>query len=186
MRKAIIFDFFGVISSEVAQRWFKKNLPHEDLSDLQQNVMLPGDLGNKTLEELYDELGSRIQRDPPTIAREFKQLVTINAELVTYIKELKSTHKIGLCSNAFGSFIRPILESNNLIELFDTIIISSEVHLAKPDKEIYLLTSSRLGVEVGECVFIDDNQNNVKAATALGMEGILFTSNEALKARLLQ
>ena len=186
MKRAIIFDFFGVICSEVAPRWFKKNLPAHDLTKLQQNVMLPGDLGHKTLEDLYGELGVMTKQEPTDIAEEFQQLITINSELVSYIETLRVDYKVGLCSNAFGSFIRPILESNNLTKLFDVITISSEVQLAKPDKEIYILTATKLGVTPEKCIFIDDNATNVSVSEELGMKGILFTSNETLKSSLVK
>jgi putative hydrolase of the HAD superfamily len=58
--------------------------------------------------------------------------------------------------------------------LFDGIMVSSREHLVKPDPKIYERLMERYGLEPSECVFIDDRPENVAAAKALGMEGIVF------------
>jgi putative hydrolase of the HAD superfamily len=57
-------------------------------------------------------------------------------------------------------------------ELFDVVVDSSAVRMRKPDPAIYRLTCERVGVAPGECVFLDDNTDNVRAARALGMEAV--------------
>ena len=55
----------------------------------------------------------------------------------------------------------------------------SEVGMRKPEKEIYDLTSQKLGVENSQCLMIDDLIANVQGAENAGMKGLLFTtSNE--------
>lgn len=63
-------------------------------------------------------------------------------------------------------------------EIFEVIVDSAFVGLRKPERGIYELTLSRLGVEAADCVFLDDLQHNVDAAVELGMRGILYTSAE--------
>jgi putative hydrolase of the HAD superfamily len=58
-------------------------------------------------------------------------------------------------------------------ELFRVVVDSSEVGLRKPDPRIYELTCERLGVAPASAVFLDDNRDNVGAATALGIESVL-------------
>jgi putative hydrolase of the HAD superfamily len=59
-------------------------------------------------------------------------------------------------------------------ELFDVVVDSSEVGRRKPDPRFYQLALERLGnVAPEHCVFLDDFEGNVAAATALGMRGIL-------------
>jgi epoxide hydrolase-like predicted phosphatase len=57
-------------------------------------------------------------------------------------------------------------------ELFDFVVISGEVKMRKPDAAIYQLTVDRLGLEPGQCVFVDDLLPNVTAAIDVGMVGI--------------
>lgn len=57
-------------------------------------------------------------------------------------------------------------------ELFDTVVISGEVAMRKPEPEIFRLTARRLGREPSECVFVDDLMPNVRGAAAIGMVAV--------------
>ena len=46
--------------------------------------------------------------------------------------------------------------------------------MAKPEAAIFVLSAERLGLEPGECVFVDDLDANVEAARQVGMQGLLF------------
>ena len=59
------------------------------------------------------------------------------------------------------------------LELFDLVVDSCEEGIRKPNPEIYLRTTERLGVSPAACVFLDDSADNVRAATELGMRGIV-------------
>jgi FMN phosphatase YigB (HAD superfamily) len=54
----------------------------------------------------------------------------------------------------------------------DVVVISGDVGMAKPGREIYELTADRLGLPPGECVFVDDLIGNVRGAVAAGMVGV--------------
>ena len=62
----------------------------------------------------------------------------------------------------------------------DGYIISALEKLAKPDPAIFRLLTTRFGLELSECIFIDDNPRNVEAAKKLGMEAIHFTGYDML------
>ena len=53
-----------------------------------------------------------------------------------------------------------------------------------PDPRIFQLALQRFGVKAEETVFIDDNPNNVAAANALGITGILFEGKDILEEKL--
>lgn len=57
-------------------------------------------------------------------------------------------------------------------DLFDVVVLSGMLGVRKPDLEIYLEASRRLGVAPGRCVFVDDLGGNLKPAKALGMTTI--------------
>ena len=59
----------------------------------------------------------------------------------------------------------------------DNYVVSSAVKLAKPDPAIYQLLLSKYNLKASECVFIDDRKDNVDAAIALGMSGIVYPGN---------
>ena len=70
------------------------------------------------------------------------------------------------------------------LDQLDGMIISGREHITKPDPAIYRLLDSRYGLELSECLFIDDRDVNIEAAAALGMDTVLFTGYDALRTEL--
>ena len=64
------------------------------------------------------------------------------------------------------------------------LTLSFEVGTAKPEPAIYLRCLESLGVEPAEALFVDDRRENVEAGRTLGMEAVLFESEDALAAEL--
>lgn len=61
---------------------------------------------------------------------------------------------------------------------FDLVMMSNEVGLHKPDPEIFRLALELLAVEPAAALFIDDLAQNVAAAQALGLAGVVHTDWE--------
>lgn len=67
----------------------------------------------------------------------------------------------------------------------DGMIVSSDVHLLKPQPEIYRLLFEKFSLEPEECYFIDDRRENIEAGEALGMKGFCYGQDtEELKKAL--
>jgi putative hydrolase of the HAD superfamily len=64
------------------------------------------------------------------------------------------------------------------ILIFDEYVLSYEVGAVKPDRAIYEEAIRRAGCRPAEAVFIDDLAENVEAAAALGIKGIVFKAGE--------
>ena len=104
-----------------------------------------------------------------------------NREVLDYIKhELKPKYKIGIVSNVMADYLYLILSKDDL-KLFDDVVLSYKVGVAKPESEIYELALRNLGVKPEEAVFIDDQERFVEAAKAVGMKGIYFQDFNQMK-----
>ena len=77
-----------------------------------------------------------------------------------------------LLSNSWGCDEYPRADFPGL---FDTVVISGEVGMRKPEPEIFVHAAATLGLEPAECVFIDDVKANIAAAVACGMAGVHHT-----------
>ena len=65
--------------------------------------------------------------------------------------------------------------------LFDHVVSSHDVGVAKPDPAIFRAALERLGVAAVDAVFVDDLIGHVEAARALGFTGVHFqTTGQAL------
>ena len=71
-----------------------------------------------------------------------------------------------------------------LLEVFDTIVVSGEAGVIKPSTEIYTLLCHRADIAPENCVFIDDGLHNCLGARAAGMDAIHFTGPDALRRAL--
>jgi putative hydrolase of the HAD superfamily len=71
-------------------------------------------------------------------------------------------------------------------ELFDAVVISGEVGMRKPEEQIFLLAAELLGLPPAECVFIDDIQENIAAAEAVGLIGVLHRTAHETAERLTE
>ena len=108
----------------------------------------------------------------------------INLGLVEIIKRLKNiNYKIGLLSNNYIK-LRQELIDQNLINLFDAIIISAEVGYQKPQSEIFKILFDKLGVKPNEVVFIDDYTKSLEGADNIGYTPILYKNNATFKSEL--
>lgn len=174
--KGVIFDFFGVISSEIAPFWFAKYFPQDQIINLKEKYVSPADRGEISYTQLIDELAKAANIAPEKVKKEWDDLVIINEKVVAFIKETKGTHKVGLLSDSPSEFLRSILHKHNLENLFDTIVISSEVNITKKNKDIYSLILKKMGLDPTEVIFIDDNINNIKIAEELGIRGYKYDS----------
>ncbi len=177
MKNTILFDFFGVISGEIAPVWLAKHFPEDEAASLKSKIAGKADSGDVTIEEMFAEV-SAVSNIPVDIVRkEWFELAIINEELVEFIKTLKGKYNLYLLSNAISDFIRPILKENNLEELFDKIYISSEIRLVKPSKEFFDYCLKDAKINPKDAIFIDDNISNVTAANNVGIDAIVFESN---------
>jgi putative hydrolase of the HAD superfamily len=151
---------------------------------LHERYIRAGDSGKVEGESVFASMAQLAHMTAGAVAKEWEGLVAIDDELVAYIDTLRDNNKVALCSNAWESFIRPILVSHDLERRFDAIVVSSEVGSTKPDPRIYLHTAHLLGAEPEACVFIDDGHANVAGAERVGMRGIRYQSLAQLQAAL--
>lgn len=75
-------------------------------------------------------------------------------------------------------------ERYDFLGLFDDIVVSGELGVAKPDPAIFGVLRERVGRPLEECVYVDDSPRNVAAAAAAGMDAIHFTDTGHLRADL--
>jgi putative hydrolase of the HAD superfamily len=179
--QAIVFDFFGVICSEITPFVLPRYMSAEAAIAYKASVVERADLGEIELGEVLDHLSALTGAAPEALEAEFWGCVKIDPEVVALIERLKTRYKTALLSNAMRPFLKQILDKHDLPRLFDTMVISCEEHVTKPNPAIYRLMTTRLGCAPSECFFTDDNPANVRAALGVGMKAAQFTGVETLK-----
>ena len=107
------------------------------------------------------------------IKTEIEAARKIDPEVLKLIEQLKLSYKLAILSNAGREEIA-VLYDNGIDKLFDTILISQDCGLIKPDPKIYELCVQRLGTSADQCLFIDDSSENVSVAGRVGMATIHY------------
>src|SRR5262249_51856071 len=97
------------------------------------------------------------------------------------LKSLKPDYKTAILSNFWPSGRKTIGGRYGLNQAVDTIIISAEEGLAKPDPRLYQRAAERLRVQPGEAVLVDDFLENVEGARAAGWQGIHYHAGMDLR-----
>ena len=78
-----------------------------------------------------------------------------------------------------------IKDQYQFLAWLDPLVISGEVGVAKPAPAIYQILLRKVGVPAGNCIFIDDMAENIRAATHQGFGTIHFSSAENLRSELV-
>ena len=129
------------------------------------------------VEDAHGELERRAGRSLPRLHEEWRASQTAIAANVGLVRRLRTRYKLSVLSNADVS-LRGRLEREGIGEIFDDVVISAEVGMAKPDPAIFRLALDRLGLAPAECVFVDDWDQNVEAARAIGMRGLIHRADK--------
>jgi putative hydrolase of the HAD superfamily len=103
------------------------------------------------------------------LARMFAAAAVQNA-MLDLIRALRQAGlRTALLSNSWGNDDYP---RHLFPDLFDVVVISAEVGMRKPEERIFRHTAALLGLDLAECVFIDDVAANIAAAEAIGLIGV--------------
>ena len=89
-----------------------------------------------------------------------------------------------MLSNASLGMEQRLRDLLGIAHLFDPLVSSATIGLAKPDPAAFHATLERLGLPPEECFFIDDTAVNIAASTALGLTAYHFGDAPGLRAAL--
>ena len=86
-------------------------------------------------------------------------------------------YRLGLLSNAYPSLI-DALTSLDILDYFDVQVVSAFEGCEKPDPAIYHAALRLAGVAPEQALFVDDLPENIEAANAVGMVGVLIDRDD--------
>ncbi len=105
----------------------------------------------------------------PNILRTRRDVVDIAAQLKAQGFRL-------YCLSNIASDTAALLRRRSFWRLFDGHVLSCDINRLKPDPAIYNALLEQYHLNPAECIFIDDNEANVRSAHKLGITSILMTS----------
>lgn len=173
--KTLLFDMYGVILENYRGNFasfLKSRVPEADETLYRPNYNLAsrGVMPYCDFMRLFgfdnaEEAGNDYTENFLTYDNSF-------ADFAEYCKE--NDMNIFLLSNDISEWNKHIREYHDIDKYFDFCIISSDVGIRKPDEAIFRLTGEKLDCPPDECVYIDDNPDNLAVAARLGWQTVLF------------
>ena len=85
--------------------------------------------------------------------------------------------RVGMLSNGVPEIVSRIRADRRIDAVFDAVVVSYEVQLAKPEPEIYRVMLDRIGVAPADALFVDDRADNIQTARELGLHTVHFTGD---------
>jgi 2-haloacid dehalogenase len=191
----IIFDFGGVLIDWNPRYLYRKFFDGDAASmerflaevgfiewNLQQDIGRPFAEGIADLCERFPVYAGLIKAYDERWEESIGGLIQPTVAILHRLKQAGfRLHGLSNWSVEKYELVRPKYE---FFSWFDTILVSGEVKLIKPDPRIYAVLLERIGRKPEECLFVDDSQVNITTADQLGFKTIHFQSPEKLEDEL--
>jgi FMN phosphatase YigB (HAD superfamily) len=107
-----------------------------------------------------------------------------HTEVLPLVEGLLGRVKVLLLSNTNATHLDWIRPRLPILERFDSLVLSYELGLAKPDPAIFAEALRRAGTTPERTAFFDDVAAYVQAASALGIRGHVFTDAPTFRRQL--
>jgi putative hydrolase of the HAD superfamily len=106
----------------------------------------------------------------------------LNLPMVEWATRLQRAGiRTGILSNIGDSIAYGIIAKLPWLSRFDHCTWSHALFMAKPEPAIYLKTAEALHTAPANILFIDDREENIAAAAALGFQTLLYTNHPAFE-----
>lgn len=195
MIKQILFDCGGVLTELNFRDTMRKISGSDEIADyFMRHIWKPGspwsryDKGELNTQEILAELEKYMGAEYHSYLEKFVEVWIDALPPMDGMEEIVDTlHEQGYPCYLLSNFPERFAEMparTPVLRKLDGIVVSSRIHMLKPDPAIYLHAAGILGIDPGQTLFVDDTPKNIDGAMEAGMEGYLFTTPAAFKAYL--
>ncbi|MDR3501401.1 MAG: HAD family phosphatase [Legionella sp.] len=192
--KNIIFDIGGVVLNFDPIKVITQIFPDSDINYILMNTYRSNnwsafDKGDISEEELVSSIAESITCEKEKVVQ-FIELTKKswfpNLDTIKLIEDLHDNGiKLYALTNMPASIQLYLRQNFTFWQYFEEIVVSSDVHMAKPEIDIYSYFIKQSGINPAESVFIDDRLENLTCAQDLGLNTIHFDQLERCKQKLI-
>lgn len=178
--QGLLVDFMGVLTSDLfeAYRAFSldENMPADAVLDLLtkdpegHRLLMDVERGAIGQREFELAVGARLGIDGERLVERVWGHLRPEPLLLDFVRRARAAGiRTALLSNSLGTDPYNACVVWGLVDHFDAMVVSGEVGLRKPDREIFQLAVTRLRVPPEASVFVDDMEHNLEPARAIGL-----------------
>jgi len=195
MKKTIVFDLGGVLIDWNRRHLYEKIFSDPDEMDyflrevcsLEWNSQMDVD---KSFLDAIDELVPKYPQYEEQIRAYFprweEMIGGVFQGTVNILRELKGGgYSLAALSNWSSETFPLVKDQYEFLSWFCPLVISGQIGYKKPDPEPFQILLHELKLDAGDCVFIDDMEDNIQEARRQGFDVIKFSSPEQLRADLV-
>jgi putative hydrolase of the HAD superfamily len=180
----IVFDLGGVVFNWQPETIIKsvfedletRNLVRKEVFEHPDWVEL--DRGTISLEQAIDRGATRTGlplHDIERLLNAVPRFLTPIEQTIELIRQLRNTtNRLFVLSNMHLASIAYLEKQYKIWEMFEGVVISSRIQKVKPESQIYEHLLNLYQLKPDETIFIDDMQENLLAASSMGIQTIRF------------
>jgi epoxide hydrolase-like predicted phosphatase len=172
-------EAYRLVMREWVQQAYDGDGEVNPIHGLETGSLTPGEFERRLAERLRTRTGEAVPADG-LLTRMFLAFEPVEPMYDALRRARAGGVRTCLLSNSWGNtYPRDLFD-----EIFDAVVISSEVRLRKPDAAIFHHALDLLELAPQECAFVDDIEHNVRAAEELGITGVHYRDTATTLARL--
>lgn len=178
--KILLIDMYGVIIKESKGYFIPYTFQRFDVAEHDKILRIIRDeqcftkaqRGELSSAEFLSYLG---YEDVKKTAEDYlKHYLSLDERFRAFAEKYSKIYDFCLLSNDVLEWSEFLTDYHRINQYFADKIVSGEVHMRKPDKEMFTYALKRLGCNPEQCVFVDNSVSNLLVAEELGIQTILF------------
>jgi HAD superfamily hydrolase (TIGR01509 family) len=187
MIQVIFFDYGGTYARGQVSLFIQKacgllHLPFEQCKHNEVIFVPELNKGHMSVEDAFRKFFQVSIND-----RQMKELLNLwtsnwipDLPMIELVKKLKKNYHCAILSNSDPANVENC-KARGYFDDFQTLILSHELGVIKPDPKIYEIALERVHAKGENCLFIDDQEVCLAGARPFGIRTIKFRSVEELK-----
>lgn len=190
-RRIVLFDLFGVIARHQRPGALERmaarcQAPADAFTTAYWTHRPPYDAGRQTAPMYWTDVLHALSRPADADTIEELRLTDIDSwsrvddSMVTYVRSLRDRARVALLSNIPADHADAFLAAQPWLRDLDHLAFSGRIGAAKPDPAAFQYCVVALQSVPADFLFVDDREENVRAARAVGLNGHVFQSREEL------
>ncbi|MFF0016272.1 HAD family hydrolase [Streptomyces sp. NPDC005374] len=191
--RIVLFDLFGVIARHQRPGALEKMAAHchtsaDAFTTAYWKHRPPYDAGRHTASAYWTDVLNSLSLpvDPGTTEElrltDIDSWSRVDDRMVTYVRDLRDRARVALLSNIPADHADAFLAAQPWLHDLDHMAFSGKIGAAKPDPAAFQHCIVALRAAPADFLFVDDREENVRAAQAVGMNGHVFQSQDDLAA----
>lgn len=178
--KILLIDMYGVIIKEskgffvpyTLQQFESKEHGRLIKAFQEEQCFTQAQNGRLSNEEFLRYLGYASPKK--TMEDYLENYLTLDGQFKVFAEKYSKAYEFCLLSNDVLEWSEFLTEYHQINQYFKYKIVSGEINMRKPDKEIFLYTLNRIKCKPEQCVFVDNSVKNLLVVEGMGIQTILF------------